>query len=274
MLSDGLHVLGGAPSFNAAAGNVYRDHYIYNPTTKAWSTAAPIPDGDTWSVQANAYKNKLYLTGGWPSGDFRFRVYDPNSNSWASLPNIPHPYSYGYVSCVVGDVLYLIGGRDGAATNAAVCIFDLGAAPQGSWSLGPPIPQNRNLILAGAAWGTKIYVLNGDSAGGPTILQIFDTVARSWSGGAGLGAHYEAASSRSLDGKVYFFGGHTGAYYGGPGLQNAVNIYDVATNTWSQGPNMPTARFHSTVQLVASCFHVFGGFTPDTGTAAHEAYCP
>jgi N-acetylneuraminic acid mutarotase len=153
-------------------------------------------------------------------------------------------------------------------------MFDLGAAPKGSWALGPPIPQNRNGVLAGAAWGTKIYVLNGDLAGGPTILQIFDTVARSWSAGAGLGAHYEAASSGSRAGKVYFFGGHTAAFLGGPGLQNAVNIYDVATNSWSQGPNMPTARFYSTVQLVDNGFHVFGGFTPYEGTAAHEVYYP
>ena len=131
--------------------------------------------------------------------------------------------------------------------------------------------------MAGAAWGNKIYVINGDAAGGATILQIYDTTTNSWSTGAGLGAHHEAAAALGHDGKVYFFGGVEEAWSNGPYVpRDAVNIYDTATDIWSTGANMPTPRWYSTVQRVGNGFHVLGGFFDADGnsTSAHDVFDP
>jgi N-acetylneuraminic acid mutarotase len=270
LLSDGLHVMGGASNYDGFVR--YRKHYVYNATTQIWSDSpADVPDGDMEGAQAQAYHDKIYLAGGYPAGNFRFRVYDRATNSWQSLTDIPAPYRYGFVSAVVGDFFYVIGGRDGGDTNAPVHKYNL---LEGTWSACANIPQNfGHGSLAGAAWDKKIYVLNGDPEGGATILQIFDTVNDSWSYGKGIGAHYEAAAAVAYNGKVYFFGGIEDAWRGENPTHNTQNIYDVGTNTWSTGESMPSARSSATAQLIDNGFHVLGGLDDvGNGTAAHEVF--
>ena len=50
VLSDGIHVLGGAKDFEGLTR--YREHYVYKIDTEKWSeTPARAPDSDTWGSQ-------------------------------------------------------------------------------------------------------------------------------------------------------------------------------------------------------------------------------
>jgi N-acetylneuraminic acid mutarotase len=268
VLSDGLHVLGGDGDYWDERPR-YRNHYRYDLDRDSWSQAADVPDTDTSGAAAHVHNDRLYLVGGHVNGDFRFRAYDPETDSWETLPRIPTAFTFGFASAVVGDFLYVIGGEAGGNINAAVHKYSF---TQERWLPCAPIPQNRNNgSLVAAAWGDEIYVINGDQVGGTTILQIYDTLADSWSTGPDLAAHQEVAAAAALAGKVYFFGGVRNGYAEAPYAPlDVVNIFDTATHTWSTGTPLPSARMASTVQLMDGAFHLVGGYLGSSGTPTNE----
>jgi N-acetylneuraminic acid mutarotase len=156
-----------------------------------------------------------------------------------------------------------------------------------------PVEQNRGLpgepwmwmstiltwgALAGAAWDSRIYVLNGDGQGGGMSLQIYDTVDDSWSAGSGLNVRHEAAAAAALDGKVYFFGGSEDTWSPEALLvRDTVNTYDTAIDVWSLAVPLPSPRFYSTVQVIGGELHVLGGFEDASGGPAiseHLVFSP
>ena len=273
ILSDGLHVLGGSTDY--AGATRFPSHWVYSIATETWTDApADIPDNDVWGAKAEAYNGKIYLAGGFPNGKRRFRVYDPSSNTWDYLPNIPDDYSWGFVSAVVGDYFYVIGGEAGNETNAPVHKYDL---KKNKWSHCDRIPLNQGQgALAGAAWGDNIYVINGDEPGNETTLQIYDTVKDKWSFGPDLQAHHDGASAAARAGKIYFFGGAASVEMSEDfTIRSTVNIYDVASGNWSTAASMPTGRIFSTVQNIGPAFHVLGGFVADgKARSVHEIFVP
>jgi len=267
VLSDGLHILGGSKDWNGS--QTYRYHYVYNGSDDTWSSSpAEVPDSNTWGAQAQVHDNRLYLVGGWDNGGFSLRVYDPNLDIWDILPNIPAEYEYGFVSAVVGDDLFVIGGYPGVHSDAPVYKLNLITEV---WSACANLPHNEGWgSLAGAPLGEKIYVLNGDISGGGTILQIYDTRSDSWSRGAELAVHHEAASSLVFEDKIYFFGGARDQDADAPAVQRAVNIYDPENDAWSRGHDMPAAHDFSTAQLLNGHFHVLGGLGSDFKGMSHH----
>ena len=192
---------------------------------------------------------------------------------------IPDDITYGFVSAVVGDFLYVMGGRRNKdkKKDKRVHKYDFAAK---TWLPCAPIPQNDGSgTQSGEAWGDKIYVLGGgeDEPLGPAILQIYDTAQDSWSRGPDLGAPHETAVSVAVDGKVYFFGGFEDAWEPGKLVdRETVNIYDTATDTWSTGPPLQPARADSAIAWVGDRFHLIGGYVGPGGTAIalHEVLYP
>src|SRR5207253_99931 len=73
----------------------------------------------------------------------------------------------------------------------------------------------------------------------PTSQPRRTTSGRSPSGGA-------------IGGKLYVAGGR-------PGSQTCLEVYDPATNTWTQKAPMPTGRSGIAGAVVANCLYIFGG---------------
>ena len=231
VLGDGLHVIGGATDYGGLSR--YVDHHVYQGRALGWSRRASITDNNTYNAQAHSYGGRLYFIGGWP-GNGRLRRYDPARDEWERLTDSPIQYQYGFVSAVVAQVLYVVGGEldPDVLSNAPCSTFDLRSE---IWSSCKPIPLNATKALAGAALGSKIYIINGDSGGGDSVLQIYDTVADSWDVGAALHQHFEASAAVAYSGRLYFFGGSPNQD-GSGAVTAAVNIYDPISDSWSTGP--------------------------------------
>lgn len=272
VLGNKLHIMGGCLDWDCSV--LYQKHWVYDTTTDSWSNwPTNVPDNATDGAQAHVYQGLLYLVGGAKDGTL-LRTFTPNLNSWEYLPNIPTQFGYGFVSAVVGNYLYVIGGNPGADHDADVYKFHL---IEEFWSPCSSIPENQGTgALAGAAVKNKIYVLNGDDAGNNTILQIYDTVGDSWSQGQDLGGHFEVASSVALGDKVYFFGGAEDQDAVPPvRVSRWINIYDTVSDTWSNGIPMPTARMFSTASIIDGQIHVLGGFDAyNNGLQTHEVFQP
>jgi N-acetylneuraminic acid mutarotase len=90
-----------------------------------------------------------------------------------------------------------------------------------------------------------------------------------WSTGApvGHGALQETASA-AVAGKIYVVGG----FDGDEGIVARVQVYDTATNTWSDGPNLPRALHHATVTGDGTTIYVLGALATTGFTAIGDVY--
>ena len=65
----------------------------------------------------------------------------------------------------------------------------------------------------------------------------YNPTTNTWSNVAPLPVALSQAAPAAANGKIYVAGGCTG----GASVTNALRIYDIATNTWTSGANMPTS---------------------------------
>ncbi|MFB3852115.1 MAG: putative Ig domain-containing protein, partial [Acidobacteriota bacterium] len=80
------------------------------------------------------------------------------------------------------------------------------------------------------------------------------------------------SASCAYNGKIYVFGGNEN-----DGEVNTTYIYDIATDTWTQGANMPTGRYLCTAVEVGGKIYVLGGrqLTASTNPVnVNECYDP
>jgi N-acetylneuraminic acid mutarotase len=109
---------------------------------------------------------------------------------------------------------------------------------------------------AGASDGTNFYAAGGYSFRQSNTLAVvnrYDPGTNTWTPMANMpqAAIMAVAVDYPPTNKIYVFGGEdaaSGSNY------NITRIYDIATNTWTTGPNMPDVRSFSA-----------GGFIPTTG---------
>jgi N-acetylneuraminic acid mutarotase len=83
----------------------------------------------------------------------------------------------------------------------------------------------------------------------------------------------------TYNGKIYIFGGNSDWNPEGLITLNTTFIYDPATDTWTRGANMPTARYLATATEVDGKIYVIGGRTLDASGSGgpvnvNEAYDP
>jgi hypothetical protein len=141
-----------------------------------------------------------------------------------------------------------------------------GAVPD-AWVAAAPIPATL-VRYAKAQCQEDInvtYLIGGVSNGSiVNTLYRYDAVANSWSTLAPLPNMGEGPAGTCYDGKIYVAGGSGMTYF---------QIYDIASNTWTQGPAMPSAQ-HTTGAMGAWDGKVFviGGdddFYPYSGSGRH-----
>lgn len=95
-----------------------------------------------------------------------------------------------------------------------------------------------------AAIGSKIYIVGGvtnlgfDRWNVENSLLIFDTETQNWTEGATLPVALTQAGVVAVDGKIYVFGGNIGNYPGNIASGQSY-IYDPASDSWSQGADLP-----------------------------------
>ena len=148
--------------------------------------------------------------------------------------------------------IWLVGGTKTAGTPAvatAVGAFagDLdyydpitntwGTITSASWT-GTYTPK---LAAAVAGYNGKIYVLGGFAEGGANTgtVQIYDIAANAWSAGTALGTNLAVTAATRVGTKIYMLNG-TAAATATTAFASllALNIYDIANNSWSTGANL------------------------------------
>ena len=129
------------------------------------------------------------------------------------------------------------------------------------WQPGPDQPPPRYAFQAALGSDNMLYVAGGQTA--DMVPTLYDQVSRynyttnTWSNVAPLPVPLGQGTIGAWNGKIFVAGG----FIGGSNVTNALRIYDIATNTWTSGANMPTSPGVEAAAgaVVNGKFYVMGG---------------
>jgi N-acetylneuraminic acid mutarotase len=146
---------------------------------------------------------------------------------------------------------------------AAAVLLIGGDALATGWEYVTPLPAVRGYLAAATGLDGTIYAIGGmyGSDNYHVDVYAYDPVANTWTPVAPLNykrALFAAATGQ--DGKIYAIAGwfqYNPQYAGVP--DNRVEVYDPATNVWSEIARMQTKRYHLAAAAVGEKIYVIGG---------------
>src|SRR5205823_9718263 len=130
-----------------------------------------------------------------------------------------------------------------------------------TWQPGPAQPPARYAFQAALGTDNLLYVAGGQTADAMPIVynQVsrYNNTTNTWSNVAPPPVALGQGTIGAWNGKIYVAGG----FIGGTSVTNALRIYDIATNTWTSGANMPTSPGVEAAAgaVVNGKFYVMGG---------------
>jgi hypothetical protein len=212
----------------------------YDPVSDTYSTLAPIPvpDGISAYGAAAAIGTNLYVFGG-ISGTGATTIlrtnwiYDTVNDVWSAGADMPAPRFGSAVGIVNGQII--IAGGATAAIETTTWIYDPGTD---SYTTVASMPDGFTtyrihgvgLSDRGDAGQFRAYAGGLDGTDGIGHF-IYDVATDSWSLGS-------AMPFAVTDPGVSTFGSHVYVTGGTTGTTGRLQIYDLDSNTWSQGPTM------------------------------------
>ena len=143
-----------------------------------------------------------------------------------------------------------------------------------AWQSGPAQPPARYAFQGALGTDNLLYVAGGQTA--DSVPTVYDQVSRynyttnTWSNVAPLPVPLGQGTTGAWNGKIYVAGG----FIGGTSVTNALRIYDIATNTWTSGANMPTSPGVEAAAgaVVNGKFYVMGGDDFNNGLNTNFIY--
>ena len=178
----------------------------------------------------------------------------PQCSPWATAS--PYPLDivrYGFVQTATD--FYVFGGvSDGTEVNN-VNSYNIAT---GMWTSHSPMPFTSEAPTCSLdASSGLVYCAQGDTGNGFASYNIATDTWTPLTADPFATDHYGSASG-AFNGKVFVAGGDT---------QGAlVDVYDVASDTWSAGTAAPAAFFLAGYQQVGNFLYVVGGFGPGSPT--------
>jgi len=237
-----------------------------------WKNLAQLPQPQCEAATA-VLDGKIYVLGGWTTNSNEtwaaVQIYDPASDTWSAGPAMPVGVNHAGAA-VVGGKLYVVGGFLGPfrqrEPTANVWAFDPAAK---KWEAKAPLPAPRGAMVVGAI-GDKIYAAGGErrrpfgeavpAGAAPAYLPVadvavYDAKSDKWQVLPPMKVARDHAMGGVIDGKLLVVGGRDRPRYD----LTAVEIFDPASGTWSDGAPIPTGRSGGNAAALGGVLYVFGG---------------
>lgn len=180
---------------------------------------------------------------------------------WVKAAPFPTPEEELYGSVINGK-FYVLGGF-GVGGMAPGLVFEYDPAGD-RWTRKKDMPIKVH-HQAQTPYNGKLYVFGGclqgiTGEGGTQNAWEWDPVADSWRALAQLPVKRCSAVAEQVDGKIYLIGGLEPMENGkGTRVTGLNQMYDPATNTWTNRSPMPTTRNHAMAGAVNGKIYVLGG---------------
>jgi N-acetylneuraminic acid mutarotase len=213
-----------------------------------WTTL-PSMDIARGDAAGGVVNGVFYVAGGLLSNQYPLssvEAYNPISNSWSEVVPMIYPQASGGGG-VIGGKLYTVG-------STRLQVFD---PVSNQWAVKAQPPAASTTEAVGAI-GQNLYVLGSMSSGNvvtQNTLQIYDSVADSWSLGQGsMPVTSTKFAAAVLDGLLYVMGGQTSS-----GSSSSLRVYDAASNTWSLRASMSVGRSFLSAVAADGFLYAVGG---------------
>lgn len=247
---------------------------VYDPAANTWAHRSPGAATHAWT--AAEFGGRIYIFGGWDGGSVHTttQVYDPVTDSWSLGTPVPRAHNGGAAGVIDGRIYVAAGGN----SSGYVSITDVYDPVTELWSQAAPIPVPRAFV-GGAVINGILYVVGGDNGGARSAaLHAYDPVTDSWTTKAPMPTARAGAGAIAYDGKLYVIGGSTSVAYTNPdyaaSLTALAEIYDPATNTWSVGDPMLTARQAPHIATGNGSIYVSAGYGTTGSVNVNETFEP
>jgi N-acetylneuraminic acid mutarotase len=283
-----MYVLGGFGG-GKARGIVYE----YDPAANTWTKKKPMARPVHHQAMAEL-NGKIYVFGGfvypasgngWEPVDNAWE-YDPAADSWKALPPLPAKRGSA-IAFQVGGRFYVIGGASthpgskevaitGNGPGRSVAANEVFDPATNRWETRQSMPTARNHAFGGVVNG-KIYVIGGRTGHGfitaatnTDLVEEYDPAADTW---GALKARMPTARSgggwATYGGKIYVAGGEVATAELVAAFR-AVEVYDVASNSWSALPSMPIPRHGVAGAVIGNQFHLVSGMITSAAAGAGQ----
>gem|GEM_PF-620942 len=218
---------------------------VFDTASETWSTRASLPQA-AHHVNAAVVGDTILLLGALGDGFAPFPAtwrYDITFDAWDTdvLTPMPAGEERGSSAVVAIDgVVYVAGGLAGSDAVPTVSSYDAQAA---TWAALPPLPGKRD-HLVGTAHDGRVYVAGGRTGGifgvQPDVWMLDPAdLGAGWQDRAPMPTARGGIAGASVDGVLYVFGGE-GDSVAETGVFSEVEAYDLAADTWTSLPPMPT----------------------------------
>lgn len=179
--------------------------------------------------------------------------------AWQFVAPMPTP-RYGFGMGVVGNKVYVIGGRNSTTILDVVEAYD---PISNSWDSNfVPLPTAR--CFAGCAvYDNKIYIIGGmksltGSFNNTSLVERFDPVSNNWDTVSSLPDAKDALGAGTYENKIYAIGGFQWVdsigYY-----KRTVECYDPILNSWQEVDSLNTPRINLGVTIFNNRIYALGG---------------
>jgi N-acetylneuraminic acid mutarotase len=244
------------------------------------SLLAPAKGGGTWTQKADmptarfilgsaVVDGKIYVIGGAPfSGGFTAVVeeYNPATDTWTRRADMLTARQ-GVVAAAVDGIIYAIGGSFREADIEILSAVEAYDPARDTWTRKADMPTARRSAGTAVVDG-KIYVIGGNSSDKApwvtSVVEAYDPATDTWTKKADMPTARFAFGACVVDGRIYVSGGATkvrdmvGVWDSVP----TVEVYDPATDTWTQASDMPWRRFTHSASVVDGKMYIISG-APD-----------
>ena len=228
-----------------------------------WTKKAEMPT-PRWVLSTVVVNNKIYTVGGGDavSALSTVEVYDPVMDTWTERARMPTP-RWALSAVVVNNKIYAIGGT-GQRVLSTVEEYD---PMTDTWAKKASMPTKRS-YLSTAVVNNKIYAIGGssDNLFSLSTVEEYDPTTDRWTRKSDMPTPRTGFSTAVVNGKIYAIGGTVFLGKNVPLKNNwkpleTVEIYEPATDTWTKGADMPTARWALSTNVVGGKIYAIGGVT-------------
>ena len=254
---------------------------MYDPETDTWEGKANMPTVRS-NVSVSVVDGKIYAIGGSKTKKYQVprgfgheseelptvEMYDPATDTWTQKVDMPTPRKTK--TCVVDGKIYAIGGWLTTNEQSQLETVEVYDPATDTWAKAQSMNHARCSTAISVVNG-EIYAIGGigwppnrDQSGrylsDPYLsnVEVFNPKTNQWRERTEMSVPKAAHSTSVIDGKIYVMGGY---FVKDRKLKtlSAIEVYDPATDRWTQEPDMLIGKFGHATEIIDGQIYIFGG---------------
>ncbi|XP_003723896.2 kelch domain-containing protein 8A [Strongylocentrotus purpuratus] len=255
-------VLGGVAGSKEASDAVD----VFDTTSKKWTMGMKTLGEKIQNISTVVHNGKVITIGGMKANTSALqlcRVLNIEENVWLELPDMPTA-RYGAAAHIKGDVIYVLGGRNGKYPVMCLEVLDL---KQSRWTKLKPLTKPR-VFCSYIMTDEKFYCIGGLQADGKDFhdeTEEYDVENDEWTDLDSMPHVRGDFCAGMVAGKIVVVGGMSRKALP---LTEAEFLDD--DKTWKPIADCPVSRGSGTSTVFQDKLVIIGGFTPEGVSSAVE----